>query len=227
MRNEAPFTSFFRHFLKIFFDLLYHQFAWIYDLVAWIVSLGQWRSWVGSILDDVPDIKGIGHILELGHGPGHLQLSLNHHGLKAIGLDESRWMSRLAYNRLAGNNYTPMLVNGVAERLPFASESFNHVVATFPSEYIFSAETLAETHRILASNGMLVILPFAWITGEKRLERVAAWLFKVTGQTPTPDIPIVEEKMKQPFRNAGFETTIEHRQLQSSMLLIIKAKKVG
>jgi len=32
-------------FLRLFFRLLYNEFACTYDLVAWVASLGQWNAW--------------------------------------------------------------------------------------------------------------------------------------------------------------------------------------
>jgi len=56
------------------------------------------------------------------------------------------------------------------------------VAATFPSEYIFEPQTLAEIRRVLRPGGKLVIIPSAWITGQGWLEQLAAELFRVTGQ---------------------------------------------
>ena len=104
------------HFLRIFFHLLYHPFAWSYDLVAWTVSLGRWKDWVKSV---VPFIEGT-RVLELGHGPGHLQRILRDLNLLTVGLDESRQMGNLAKKRLVQSGYTqPRLVRGLAQSLPF------------------------------------------------------------------------------------------------------------
>ena len=56
-------------FLNFFFHHLYHGLAFAYDLVAAIVSFGQWNEWTKTI---IPYIEGT-LLLELGHGPGHLQ----------------------------------------------------------------------------------------------------------------------------------------------------------
>ncbi|MDO8754211.1 MAG: hypothetical protein Q7J80_09995, partial [Anaerolineales bacterium] len=96
-------------FMRFFFHLLYHSFAFTYDLVAAIVSFGGWNDWVLSIL---PFIAGT-RILELGHGTGHLQrilLTLRHgsgrdRGLFAVAIDESAQMGTLAKRRL-GNAHT-------------------------------------------------------------------------------------------------------------------------
>src|SRR5512143_1971128 len=118
--------------LRAFFKLLYHQFAWTYDLVAAIVSLGLWQKWILSVL---PYIDGL-HVLELGHGPGHLQAALHRKGIASIGVDESPQMGKIAYKRLTRIGFTPRLINGHGQMIPFAIESFHQVVATFPAEYI-------------------------------------------------------------------------------------------
>ena len=73
-------------FLRFFFHQLYHGFAWTYDFVAASVSIGRWRGWV---LTALPYLEGP-RVLELGHGPGHLQLALFESGLAPLGLDASR-----------------------------------------------------------------------------------------------------------------------------------------
>jgi hypothetical protein len=84
--------------LRVFFYLLYHPFSWTYDGVAALVSLGRWNEWVGCAF---PHLYGE-RILEIGHGPGHLQLTLQAAGKFAVGLDASFQMSRQAQRRLRG-----------------------------------------------------------------------------------------------------------------------------
>ena len=176
-------------FLRIFFHLLYHPFAWSYDLVAWTVSLGRWKDWVKSV---VPFIEGT-RVLELGHGPGHLQRILRDLNLLTVGLDESRQMGNLAKKRLVQSGYTqPGLVRGLAQSLPFPAEKFETVIATFPSEYIFEHGTLLEVRRTLTNGGRLIVLPVAWITGQGTLDRFLAWLFRFTGQAPSDPFDEVE-----------------------------------
>src|SRR5829696_5663227 len=85
-----------RTLLRIFFYLLYHPFAFTYDLVAATVSLGRWKDWVLSV---VPFVEG-NRILEIGHGPGHLQRVLLSRNLFTVGIDESAPMGRLARRNL-------------------------------------------------------------------------------------------------------------------------------
>src|SRR6266540_6656752 len=82
--------------LRFFFRLLYHQFAFTYDLVAATVSFNRWKDWVMSV---IPFIKG-NRILEIGHGPGHLQRILLSRNLVTVGIDESAQMGHLAKRNL-------------------------------------------------------------------------------------------------------------------------------
>jgi ubiquinone/menaquinone biosynthesis C-methylase UbiE len=209
-------------FLRIFFHLLYHSFAWTYDLVAWTVSLGRWKDWVESV---IPFIEGT-RILELGHGPGHLQRLLQGLNLLVVGLDESRQMGYLTKKRLLHNGYTQInLARGLAQFLPFPNGSFDTVVSTFPSEYIFERSTMLEVHRTLTNGGRFIVLPAAWITGNKLMERYAAGLFRVTGQAPSEPVEIISERLKKPFTEVGFAVKVEQVEVKSSLVLILIGTK--
>ena len=199
--------------LRIFFRLLYHSFAWTYDFVAAVVSVGQWRSWVMSI---VPFLNGP-RILELGHGPGHLQARLLAEGRQAFGLDESRQMGWLARKRLLRRGFTPGLTRGQAQALPYPTGTFHQVVATFPSEYISDPQTLSEILRVLVPGGEAVVLLLVWITEKRWYGRLAAWLFRVTGQAP----PKWDDRYLEPLQQMGFRSFADKIQLNSSTLLVI------
>ena len=217
-------------FLRIFFRLLYHQFAFTYDLVAATVSLGRWKKWVLSVL---PFVQGQ-RILEIGHGPGHLQRALLERDLLVFGIDESTQMGRLARHNLrrylsksTRSDYAQIkLTRGISQHLPFPSESFDTIVSTFPSEYIFDPKTLDEAQRVLAENGRFIILPGASILGRGILDRAMAFLFRITGETP-PDLEeILHERTKQPFATSGFHVEIHELNIKSSMVFISLATKV-
>lgn len=202
-----------QRFMRFFFNLLYHPFAFTYDLVAWVVSFGRWNDWVFSI---VPFIKGT-RILELGHGPGHLQRILLSRGLFAVALDESKQMGRLAKHRLGDS---ANLTRGLAQSLPYANETFESIVSTFPSEYIFDPRTLSEVRRVLRSRGRLIVLPVAF---PKNL--FLRWLYKVTGESPSDINGFIQHRLQRPFVDANFHAEIETIEVKSSTLLFVIAEK--
>ena len=202
---------------RTIFYLLYHQFAWIYDAVAAVVSLGRWNDWVHSV---IPYLDG--RILEIGFGPGHLQLSLQEQALSVFGLDESRQMARQAIHRLHNKGFPSNLSRGYAQHLPFPENVFDAVVATFPAEYIFDPQTLTEIRRVLVMDGKLIVVPMAWITGKRPIERLAAWLFRVTGEAPGKPGTISTE-MRSQFARAGFKVRGESINMRGSQVLVVIA----
>jgi ubiquinone/menaquinone biosynthesis C-methylase UbiE len=202
--------------LRFFFKLLYHQFAFAYDLVAATVSVGQWKNWVSSIL---PFIKGT-RILEIGHGPGHLQRLLLSRGLVAVAIDESKPMGLLAKRNTNGK---ATLTRALAQGLPFADASFDTVIATFPAEYINDPLTMLEVRRCLSDGGRFIVLPVALQMGRKPLDRVMSLLFRVTHQSPVDPLEEVKEKLSAPFVEAGFEVEVQELQVKSSLLLVVIA----
>ena len=210
--SNPRFISTMRHFMRFFFNLLYHPFAFTYDLVAWVVSFGKWNDWVLSIF---PHIEGT-RLLELGHGPGHLQRFLLDRGLSPVALDESTQMGRIAKRRLGTRH---KLSRGLAQSLPFASASFDTVVSTFPSEYIFDPRTLTEIKRVLANDGKLIILPAAFPSNG-----FLKWLYKVTGESPEALDDALKERLRTPFVRAGFEVEMKLVEMTSSTLVLLLAR---
>ena len=87
--------------MKVFFNLLYHQFAWTYEWVADLVSIGRWKTWVNMVLPYLDEAK----VLELGCGPGHLQSVYSIEGSVIFGLDASWQMLRQAKRNLSRDNH--------------------------------------------------------------------------------------------------------------------------
>ena len=216
--------------LRGFFRLLYNQFAWTYDWVARVVSLGHWNDWIFTV---IPYLQG-DPILEIGHGTGHLQLALLELRREVFGLDLSSSMGRITNKRLQQINKRPLLVRCPAGSIPFPNDYFASIVATFPSEYIANRRTLEESWRVLQVDGRLVILPYAWITGERWFERLTSWLFRITDQAPempkNGEVPsgFFGEWVQALVRTAqqlGFHVSFENVFLHSSRVLIIIAEK--
>ena len=221
-----------RTFLRFFFYLLYHPFAFAYDLVAATVSLGRWKDWVLSV---VPFIEGT-RILEIGHGPGYLQRVLLSRNMFAVGLDESAPMGRLARRNLKRSigshsstkavDYTKIkLIRGLAQSLPFPNSYFDTVVATFPADYIFETSTLKEAHRVLCIGGRFVILPGASILGRGFMDRFMALIFRITGEAPPNLSEILQQRTREPFAKSDFNVEFHELAIRSSRVFILVATK--
>lgn len=201
--------------LKLFFHWLYHPFAFAYDFVAAAVSFGHWNDWVQTV---IPMIEGT-RVLELGYGPGHLQRSLQRLNLLAVGLDESPQMSRLAARRLRNAPAKVNLTRGLAQNLPFPAATFDTIVSTFPSGYIVDVDTLSEVKRTLRNGGRLIVLMAAWPKNP-----FLGWLFRVTHESPSETMELLESKLKEPFLEANLEIEVRAFDVQSGRLLTVIAQ---
>ncbi len=211
-----------RRFLRFFFWHFYHGFAWTYDFVADVVSIGRWNDWIQCA---IPFVRG-GRVLEMGYGPGHLQVYLREQtGAWVAGLDESRQMAQLAHEELRRRAYADCaLARGIGQALPFANGAFDTVVSTFPTEYIFEGPALSEIRRVLKPAGRLVIIPAAWIIGRKTLDRAAAWLFQVTNQAPRLPAEIIGERLRGGLEQAGLLPEFRTVEVRSSLVMVVIAR---
>jgi ubiquinone/menaquinone biosynthesis C-methylase UbiE len=211
-----------QRFMRFFFHHFYHSLAWMYDFIAAVVSIGRWNSWIRTVL---PFVRGT-KILEIGHGPGHLQRLLQEQNYCSIGLDESTQMIRLAKHRLEKTDRQAIkLVRGLAQALPFPEAEFDSVISTFPSDYIFDPDTLSGIHRVLRGDGRFILVPAAWIVGRKLLDRAAAWLFRITGETPRNIREVIGKRAVEPLKQAGFNVEVRELEIQASSVMVILATK--
>ena len=212
--------NYFTRFLLFFFQLLYHQFAWCYDFIATLVSAGQWKRWVLSIEKFITGPN----ILEIAHGPGHLQTHLLNAYPLLIGLDESRQMGRQAQKNIR-NRYPGLanpLVRAVAQSIPFKSKQFNTVVTTFPAQFILEDITLKEIQRVLKSDGQLVVLLAVQITGTNLFSRLLKILYALTGETPSQQ---TQNHIRKTLVKHGFSPQINWLEQRNVQLLLINAQK--
>jgi ubiquinone/menaquinone biosynthesis C-methylase UbiE len=209
-----------RKLLRFFFHHFYHSFAWTYDFVAAVVSVGRWNDWISTAL---PHVRGP-RVLEIGFGPGHLQVEMVRGGFQPLGLDESPQMIRQAQARLAQNGLPVTLLRGLAQSLPFAADSLDTIVSTFPSEFIMDRQALADVWRVLRPGGRFVVVPLAWVVGKSLLDGITRQLFKVTHQSVEPTKQ-VEDKIRSHFAEAGFRVNLIRTEIRQSLVIVVVAEK--
>jgi ubiquinone/menaquinone biosynthesis C-methylase UbiE len=67
--------------------------------------------------------------------------------------------------------------------LPFKNRSFTKIIATFPSEYIFSEDFLNEAQRLLKFGGELIVLLSVSFVKNDLISLLYRNLYKITGQS--------------------------------------------
>jgi ubiquinone/menaquinone biosynthesis C-methylase UbiE len=208
-----------RTLLRLAFRLLYYEMAWTYDWVSWFVSMGQWRAWQRAAL---PCLRGQ-KILEIAHGTGNTLLDLRALGFAPTGIDLSPAMGALARRKLRAHGLMDAipLARARVQALPFPAESFESLLATFPTEFIVDPAAIREFHRVLRSGGVLVVVPSAHITGLGLPDRFAEWLFRVTGQSLSDwYAPLLHR-----YGEAGFAARLESVTLPRSVVSVVVAEK--
>lgn len=123
------------------------------------LGLGTWRAAAVEGLELKP-----GHsILDLATAFAELPLEMvrREPQIQVVGLDPSRQKLAIAENEIerAGAEGLIQLVPGNAERLPFASESFDGVSMAFGMHGVSDqGQALREMHRVLRPGGRLVLV---------------------------------------------------------------------
>lgn len=184
-----------RRFYTFLYHRLYHELAPLYDLVSWVVSLGQWDRWRRSALGFVQGER----VLEIGFGTGELLYLLAIKAKQTVGLDASAAMHRITAAKLRQRHTRVPRIQGRAQQLPFASESFDCVVMTFPAEFVMDPHTAQEVERILRPGGRWITVD-AHMATERPLLR---WLLRI----PFPAHPQTAPRSRSKIKEGRFHVT--------------------
>lgn len=171
-----------KRMMNYFLEKLYGPLAWGYDFVATIVSNGKWNDWT-SIIEKY--LSKNDKLLEVGLGTGVLNKKLFLSGYHLVGSDLSRQMIKIAAKRLGSTQ--PNLIRAENKCLPFQGNYFTKIIATFPSNYIFTQEFLSESRRVLESNGKIIILQSVIFVKNDLISLFYRFLYWISGQFSTKD----------------------------------------
>jgi len=137
------------------FETLYKN-AYLYRFASTIPFAGQWRAWQRLVLSRLH-----GHdVLELGCGLGDLLADMIEAGYTCRAVEYSPQMVKAARTTLRRRKLgdDSCIIQGSAQALPFTGASFDTVVSTFPSEYIYDPDTIAAVEHVLRPGGRLVVV---------------------------------------------------------------------
>lgn len=214
-----PVVTLLRRFVGWFLEHLYTDLAWAYDLVAGVTSAGQWWSWQRAVEGALPS----GPLLELGFGTGRLLRHLQEQGYEVVGVDDSAQMVHITRGRLLSADLPLRVARASALELPFGAGTFSGAYATFPSDFILEQKTLREVLRVLEPGGAMVVIPVARIRGIGLIDRLADWLYRVTGQSGP--LPLDWDR---PFRSLDVDVRLENvDQPRAHVVRIVVVKGPG
>lgn len=129
-----------------------------YDRVAAVLSLGQDPRWRRALVDAI-DARPTDRVLDVATGTGMVAQALRRRfGCAVVGLDQSADMLRIA--RARGGIFEA-IVEGRAERLPFADAAFDHLTFTYLLRYVDDpAATMRELARVVKPGGRVAMVEF-------------------------------------------------------------------
>jgi SAM-dependent methyltransferase len=123
-----------------------------------------------------------GRVLDVGSGDGHQLLALlraGRDGVDLYGLDLSRPMVEKSVRAFVSEPKPPRIVQGSAERLPFADGTFDRIVCQGSLDHFGDASGfMAECARVLAPGGRLIIALQNFDSASCRISR---WLYRLRG----------------------------------------------
>ena len=132
-----------------------------YDLLSAALSFGQDPRWRRALVAAVAPAPGM-RLLDVATGTGMVAAELLSRcgGCSVVGLDQSAEMLAGARARFAGDDRV-QLVEGQAERLPFADDSFDALTFTYLLRYVDDPPaTLRELARVVKPGGRVASLEF-------------------------------------------------------------------
>jgi SAM-dependent methyltransferase len=140
---------------KWLFETLYRN-RYLYRFASTVPFAGQWRVWQRLVL---PRLSGH-DVLELGCGLGDLLADMAEAGYACRAVEHSPQMVEAARDTLRRRKVGDQtwVLQGSAQHLPFGANSFDTVVSTFPSEYIYDSDTIEEVAHVLRPGGRLIVI---------------------------------------------------------------------
>jgi demethylmenaquinone methyltransferase/2-methoxy-6-polyprenyl-1,4-benzoquinol methylase len=162
---------------------LFHGLPTRYDQLSAALSFWQDPRWRRALVDEVAPAAGQ-RILDVATGTGMVAAELlGRADCSVVGIDQSKEMLAAARARFANDGARVELVEGQAEELPFAQESFDALTVTYLLRYVDDPPaTVRELARVVRPGGRVATLEFG--VPPRRVPR-EAWRFYTAVGLPT------------------------------------------
>jgi ubiquinone/menaquinone biosynthesis C-methylase UbiE len=152
--------------------------------------------------------------------------------MAAFGIDLSKQMTRIAARRLSSGGYPKKICQAKSQSLPFPCNTFQTLITTFPSDYIFDEDTYSEAWRVLNTSGVFIIVPgVSSITGWKGvkkplslLDQISMLLYDLTGESLEIEKDW-QNRYKEYMIRLGFKVNIEFIEQDRATVIKIIARK--
>lgn len=194
------------------------EVGWEVSADGWVASQGDEGDWLRKwVLDPVmlEQSAGLSPVLDVGCGEGRFMRAVASRGTHVVGIDPTEPLLRHAQERDART----ALVKGVAESLPFRSESFALVVSYITLvDIVGYREAISEMARVLLPAGRLLVAtisPFA-STGQ-------GWVRDTDGRRLYFPIDDYLQETEQLLEWKGIRIHNYHRPLSNLMEAFLRA----
>jgi demethylmenaquinone methyltransferase/2-methoxy-6-polyprenyl-1,4-benzoquinol methylase len=159
---------------------LFHGLPSRYDQLSAALSFWQDPRWRRALVDEVAPAAGQ-RILDVATGTGMVTAELlGRADCSVVGIDQSKEMLAAARARFANEQTRVELVEGEAEKLPFAEESFDALTVTYLLRYVDDPPaTVRELARVVRPGGRVASLEFG--VPPRRVPREAWRLYTAVG----------------------------------------------
>ncbi len=160
-----------------------------YDALSALLSFGQDPRWRRALVAAVGAAPGE-RVLDVATGTGLVAAELVRRcGCSVVGLDQSPEMLADARRRIEREPVLAArveLIEGEAERLPFADGEFDHLTFTYLLRYVDdAAATLRELARVIKPGGRMAALEFGLPSG------AALWAWRAWTRLGLPALGLV------------------------------------
>lgn len=141
---------------------LFDNIATDYDKLNHILSMNIDKGWRRKAVREIVDTNEELEILDVACGTGDFTIEIAQKaaaGSKIIGIDLSEGMMEIGRRKIRNAGVDAIMVQGDCEQLPYKENTFHRISVGFGVRNFEHIERgLKEMHRVLRSNGKLVIV---------------------------------------------------------------------